>query len=170
MRAAWRDRVTSYSLLAFAAAWVLAVWQTIPPGAPGTVGPRAFPLGLGLILGGLALVLLASSYWKAAGESADDGDDPIDTAAEGDASAGWLYPRLVFSIFLVIVAYGFLMEKAGFILATLVTVSVMVGVLLKIRNPVTIVGMAVGLAFGCWLVFGKILGAYLPPGTWLSLF
>lgn len=166
MRAARLDQITGYLLLAFAAAWVLAVWQTVPAGTPGTVGPRAFPLGLGVFLGVLALVLLASGYWKAAHQSADDVGE---TGAEGDASAGLLYPRLVFSIFLVIVAYGFLMEKAGFILATLVIVSVMVGVVLKIRNPITIVGMAVGLAFGCWLVFGKILGAYLPPGTWLSL-
>src|SRR5690606_2525644 len=111
MRAARRDRLTGYLLLAFAAAWALAVWQTVPPGAPGTAGPRAFPLGLGIILGGLALLLLAGSFWKPASESADDSRE---TGAEGGDLEGWLYPRLVFSIFLVIVAYGFLMEKIGF--------------------------------------------------------
>lgn len=166
MRAAPRDQITAFVLLAFAAAWVLAVWQTIPPGAPGAVGPRAFPLGLGIVLGGLALLLLASSYWKAARGSADNGSQTDSTER---APSDWLHSRMVAATFVTIVAYGFLMEKAGFILATLVTVLVMTSVVLKIRNPVTVVGLAAGLTFGCWLVFGKILGAYLPPGTWLSL-
>ncbi len=167
MGAARRDRVTGLLLLAFAAAWVLAVWYTVPAGTSEIVGPRAFPLGLGIALGVLALVLLAASYVKPAGISTDDVEED---GAEGEALAGWLYLRLVLSLVLVIVAYGFLMEKVGFVLATLVTVAVMVGLILKIRNPLTIIGMAVGLAFGCWLLFGKILGAYLPPGTWISLF
>lgn len=167
MGAARRDRVTGILLLAFAAAWVLAVWYTVPAGTSEIVGPRTFPLGLGIALGVLALVLLAASYVKPAGISTDDVEEDD---AEGKALAGWLYLRLVLSLVLVIVAYGFLMEKVGFVLATLVTVAVMVGLILKIRNPLTIIGMAVGLAFGCWLLFGKILGAYLPPGTWISLF
>lgn len=165
MRAARRDQITAFVLLAFAAAWVLAVWHTVPPGAPGTVGPRAFPLGLGFVLGGLALLLLACSYWKGTTESDERG--PTDASEE--ASSDWLHSRMVLATFVMIVAYGFLMEKAGFALATLLTVLVMTSVVLKIRNPITVVGLAAGLTFGCWLVFGKILGAYLPPGTWLSL-
>lgn len=161
-----RDQITGFVLLAFAAAWILAVWQTVPPGAPGTVGPRAFPLGLGFLLAGLALLLLASSYWKATRGSADGGSQ---TDAAEVASSDWLHSRMIFSTFVMIIAYGYLMEKAGFVLATLVTVLVMTSVVLQIRNPVTVIGMAAGLTFGCWLVFGKILGAYLPPGTWLSL-
>ena len=167
MGAARRDRVTALLLLAFAAAWVIAVWYTIPSGSSGIVGPRTFPLCLGIALGVLALVLLAASYVKPAGVSTDDVEED---APEGEALAGWLYPRLVFSLVLVIVAYGFLMEKVGFVFATMVVVAAMVGLILKIRNPVTIIGMAVGLAFGCWLLLGKVLGAYLPPGTWTSLF
>ena len=167
MGAARRDRVTGILLLAFAAAWVLAVWYTVPAGTSEIVGPRTFPLGLGIALGVLALVLLAASFVKPAGISTDDVEEDD---AKGKALAGWLYLRLVLSLVLVIVAYGFLMEKVGFVLATLATVAVMVGLILKIRNPLTIIGMAVGLAFGCWLLFGKILGAYLPPGTWISLF
>src|SRR5690606_37788392 len=110
MGAARRDRLTGFLLLAFAAAWVLAVWYTVPEGTSGMIGPRTFPLFLGIALAGLALVLLAGSYVSPASVSMDSDEEG---SAEGKALAGWLYLRLVLSLFLVIVAYGFLMEKVG---------------------------------------------------------
>jgi hypothetical protein len=30
--------------------------------------------------------------------------------------------------------------------------------------------MSLGITAGTWLAFGVVLGAYLPRGTWISLF
>jgi putative tricarboxylic transport membrane protein len=164
MHAVLRDRVTGFVLLAFSVLWCLVVWQTIPEGTPGTVGPRAFPLGLGLALALLACFLVARSL-KDISNADDDGESGTTT----DSNHG-LYLRMVASVFVFIVVYGFLMEKIGFVVSTLVVVPALMVFVLRIRSFKSIAAMTIGLAFGCWLVFGKLLGAYMPPGTWLSLF
>ena len=171
MRAYHRDRITATALLAFAIVWCVVVWQTIPVGSPGSVGPRAFPLGLGILLAVLSgLLLLRAQVRKRIETAADEADDTPDDSTSMSGAHEGTYLRMVFSVFAVIVAYGFLMEKIGFVLATLVTIPAMMMLVLGIRDPLRIAGMAFGMTFGCWLVFGKLLGAYLPPGTWLSLF
>ena len=179
MRAYHRDRITATALLAFAIVWCVVVWQTIPVGSPGSVGPRAFPLGLGILLAVLSgLLLVRAQVRKRIETAADEADDTPDDSTSMSGAHEGTYLRMVFSVFAVIVAYGFLMEKIGFqpvpfLLTrcrTLVTIPAMMMLVLGIRDPLRIAGMAFGMTFGCWLVFGKLLGAYLPPGTWLSLF
>ena len=171
MRAYHRDRITATALLAFAIVWCVVVWQTIPVGSPGSVGPRAFPLGLGILLAVLSgLLLVRAQVRKRIETAADEADDTPDDSTSMSGAHEGTYLRMVFSVFAVIVAYGFLMEKIGFVLATLVTIPAMMMLVLGIRDPLRIAGMAFAMTFGCWLVFGKLLGAYLPPGTWLSLF
>jgi hypothetical protein len=41
---------------------------------------------------------------------------------------------------------------------------------LRIRAPLKVAAMSLGLAIGCYLVFGKLLGTYLPPGTWITIY
>ena len=157
------DRITGVVLLAFAVTWCLLVWNTIPAGTPGAVGPRAFPLFLGLALAVLAsLVLLKGFRRRVVPETvkADEDDVPSDR----------ITIMMVVALFVTITVYGFLMEKIGFVTSTLVVVPALMVLVLRVRNRKQIAGMALGLAFGCWLVFGKLLGAYMPPGTWLSLF
>ncbi len=61
------------------------------------------------------------------------------------------------------------MEQLGFLIATvLVIVTAIVGVLGLLR-PVLIAGLAVGMAGGIYLVFGKLLGVYLPHGQLIDL-
>ena len=91
-------------------------------------------------------------------------------ADEDDVPSDRITIMMVVALFVTITVYGFLMEKIGFVTSTLVVVPALMVLVLRVRNRKQIAGMALGLAFGCWLVFGKLLGAYMPPGTWLSLF
>ncbi|MCT8973907.1 tripartite tricarboxylate transporter TctB family protein [Microbaculum marinisediminis] len=164
MRAVHRDQIVGTLLLVFGALWTAVVFLTVPPGYGENVGPRAFPLGLGILLILLSALMLISGSRKAQSR-ADDAEDEDVVSATTRAEL-----RVVASVFVIIVGFGFLMEKLGFVIATVTIVSMSMWLVLGIRKPTVIAGMAIGLAGGCWLVFGKILGAYLPPGTWLSLF
>ena len=164
MRAVHRDQIVGTLLLVFGALWTAVVFLTVPSGYGEGVGPRAFPLGLGILLILLSALMLISGSRKAH-SSADDAEDEDVVSATTRAEL-----RVVASVFVIIVGFGFLMEKLGFVIATVTIVSMSMWLVLGIRKPTVIAGMAIGLAGGCWLVFGKILGAYLPPGTWLSLF
>jgi small-conductance mechanosensitive channel len=165
MHAAHRDQIVGSLLLIFGAVWTAVVYLTVPQGFGDGIGPRAFPLFLGILLVFLSALLLISGFRKARAkpEQADEEDGAASTVTRTDV-------RMVGSVFVIIIAYGFLMQKVGFEIATLAVVTTTMWLVLGIRKPITIIAMAVGLTAGCWLVFGQILGAYLPPGTWLSLF
>ena len=70
--------------------------------------------------------------------------------------------RMVATVFGIIVAFGFLMEKIGFV-ATVLIVAASCGWYSASAPAVLVAGMAIGMAVGCWVVFGQMLGAYLPP-------
>lgn len=161
MRAARRDRLVGSLLLAFAAAWTATVYLTVPAGFGDSLGPRAFPLYLGVALVVLSGLMLLGTFRQTGVADETDEQTAKSTARTDLKTAG--------SVFAIIVAYGFLMQKTGFVIATLIIVAAAMGLVLGIRRPVPIALMAVGIAFGCWLIFGEILGAYLPPGTWVSL-
>jgi putative tricarboxylic transport membrane protein len=152
--------ITGLVLLGLALVWSVLVVQTIPAGlGDGDVGPRAFPLLLGIILAVLSAVMVVKSLLNT--DQIDEPDSPL--------RGGKLEVKIVLSVFMIIMSYGFLFEKIGFLLATLVVVAAMLLLILKSRKPMLIASMAIGLAVGCWLVFGKLVGAYLPHGSWISL-
>jgi hypothetical protein len=62
------------------------------------------------------------------------------------------------------------MEPLGFIVSTILIVAAIMVVILRMRAPVMIAAMSVGISLGCYLVFGKLLGTYLPPGTWITIY
>ncbi|MGI9480776.1 MAG: tripartite tricarboxylate transporter TctB family protein [Hyphomicrobiales bacterium] len=157
--AASRDRTTGLVLLAFALVWSVTVYQTIPGGqGEGDVGPRAFPLMFGICLMVLSAIMVVASYRP--GEWA--GEESVEAVT-------WAKIKIALSVFGLVLAYGFLLFKIGFVLATpLVAAAAMWGIL-EIRNIKQIAAMAFGITAGCWLVFGKLLGAYLPPGTWITI-
>ncbi|MGI9374369.1 MAG: tripartite tricarboxylate transporter TctB family protein [Hyphomicrobiales bacterium] len=157
--AASRDRITGLVLLAFGLVWSAIVYQTIPGGqGEGDVGARAFPLIFGIGLMVLSFLLVMRSY-KPIEDPKEDKVEPINL----------FKLKIAFSVFALVVAYGFLLFKIGFLLATPFVVAVTMWVILQIRSPRTIAAMAIGITLGCWLVFGKLLGAYLPPGTWITI-
>ncbi|MEJ2432153.1 MAG: tripartite tricarboxylate transporter TctB family protein, partial [Pseudolabrys sp.] len=69
-----------------------------------------------------------------------------------------------------LVVYGLLLEPLGFIPSTILVVAAIMIFVLRLRTPIAIAAMAIGLSLGCYLVFGKLLGTYLPPGTWITIY
>lgn len=157
-----RSRIAGVVLLALALVWIALVYQTIAPGQGGEVGPRAFPLFFGYVLAVLSLILLVQSFWGSADEE-DESDSPAASALPGE----WMAVAITVGS---LVVYGMLLEPFGFIPSTAFMVAVVMVFGLRVRSPVAVVGMAVGLSLGCYLVFGKLLGTYLPPGEIITIY
>jgi putative tricarboxylic transport membrane protein len=157
------DIILSTMLLVVSALWCWGVVATIPGAEDGSrLGARGFPLGLGLLLGGLSLIILLRSFRQSGGEkTGDPGDTP-------DISRGvevWAISATVG----LLVGYAALLEYTGFVIATATIVAIAVGPVLGIWRPKLIAGMSVGLSLGIYLVFGKLLGVYLPYGKLINL-
>lgn len=158
-----RDRITGLILLAFGLIWSVVVYWTIPAGqGDGVVGPRAFPLLLGLILSALAALMVVRSL-KA------DADRAARHEEEQQQELSWLEIQITGGIFLLLLLYGFLMEKTGFLIATMTIVIVAFFGLLAVRKPIPVLIFAFCISVGSWLIFNKLLGTYLPLGSWISL-
>ncbi len=157
-----RNRISGAVLLAVALVWIVLVYQTIAPGQGAEeVGPRAFPLFFGYVLAGLSLLLLVQSFRPAAPDQDDEPDEPSSPPGEWTAvvvAVGGL------------VVYGMLLEPFGFIPSTAFMVTVIMWFGLRVRSLVLVAGMAIGLSLGCYLVFGKLLGTYLPPGEIITIY
>lgn len=157
-----QDILAGSLLMIFSILWVGVVWSTVP--VDEGVGPRAFPLWLGValaVLSGLLLVKgLRGTYYTS---------DDYEYATETTVSRGFRL-LMVATVCGIIAVYGFLMQKIGFVPATVITVAGTLIFVLGERRPLFVIGMALGIAFGAWVAFGQILGAYMPPGTWITLF
>lgn len=161
-----QDLIAGSVLLLLAITWTVTVWLTVPVGYG--VGPRAFPLWLGLALVVLSALLLLKGLfggYKPLAADAHAGADDLEAILPLRKRLG-----LVATVCGVIVAYGWMMPRLGFVLATGITVAVTLVGPLGERRPLLVAGMAVGIAVGTWLAFGKLLGAYMPSGSWLSIF
>ncbi len=159
MSATLRDRIAGSALLAVALVWIVLVYQTIPPNQGTEVGPRGFPLFFGIVLAALSLLLLAQSF-RARPEAADEESGP---ALPGEITA-------VILTIAGFVAYGMLLEPFGFMPTTAFIVAVILYFVLRVRSLLLIGSMAIGLSLGCYLVFGKLLGTYLPPGQIITIY
>ena len=153
-----RDRITGAVLLAVALVWIILVYQTIEPSQGIAAGPRAFPLFFGIVLLWMAILLLVQSLLT------DATDEPEVTAAT---------PNEISSVVATVgslVLFGLILEPLGFIPSTIIVVAAMMVLVLRIYAPLKVAAMSVGLALGCYLVFGKLLGTYLPPGTVITIY
>ena len=159
MTAQGRDRLAGGILLVFAAAWCWGTVAMIPAGVgAGPVGPRGFPLGLGLLLAALSALLVVSSFVtrpEEADEAPQDGTLGVELWA-------------VASTLAILVGYGALMYATGFIIATVAAVSAALVLVLGKRSWRLVGGLSLGTAFGAYIVFNKVLGVYLPHGRWLD--
>ncbi|TCP41816.1 tripartite tricarboxylate transporter TctB family protein [Rhodovulum marinum] len=157
------DVIAGGLLLVFALGWTGAVWLTVPEGYG--VGPRAFPFWLGVALAVLSALLLAKGLRGSYAPEAPDAEDLPRAAVPILLRLG-----LVAAVCGIIAGYGVLMQKIGFVPATVLTVAGTLVFVLGERRPLVVGGMALGIALGAWLAFGQVLGAYMPRGTWISLF
>lgn len=158
-----KDVVSGGLLMVAGAVWTGMVVATIPAGTGGgDVGARAFPLFLGVALVVMAASLLLLGFKVRPASSAplampgDESEVPMRASAFG--------PALL--IFVHIVAYGLIMEKIGFLFASILTVASIMLICVGDRSPVRVVAMSLGVPLGVWLVFGKLFGVYLTPGSW----
>ena len=159
------DVIAGSILLLFAIAWTVTVWLTVPDGYG--VGPKAFPFWLGIALAVLSALLLLKGLLGTYDLTSND-DDPADAAAATIPFRTRL--GIVATVCGIIIAFGWLMPKIGFVAAAALTVAVTLVGPLGERRPLLVAGMAVGIAIGAWLAFGQILGAYMPSGSWISIF
>jgi putative tricarboxylic transport membrane protein len=167
MNTVLRDRILGLVLSVIAIAWSAAVYLTIPAGgADGAIGPRAFPLLLGIVLLTLSVLLFLRSL-RGSGDGAREASMVDVSEDERTISADEI--RIAGGIFLLLIAYGVLMEKVGFLLATPPVIALLMAGLLGQRKPLFVIGLALALTAACWGIFGKLLGVYLPHGSWISL-
>lgn len=164
MNVTQRNRVVGLALLTIAVIWSVLVYMTVPVGHDGPIGPRDFPLLLGICLAALAAFMVV---WPGGGDAEDE--PAAGVTAPQPAHSVWQEVRVAGGMFLLIMVYGFLMEKLGFLIATVIIVLVSLVGFLGERRPVFAVLFALGVGVGSWLIFGKLLGAYLPVGSWYSI-
>jgi putative tricarboxylic transport membrane protein len=153
------DRWLGLVLFLFALAWCGIVVTTIPPGFEGEPGPRGFPLLLGIALGALGLCLSTSAFLGRAGLEADQ--DRIEPVSRSEV-------RVVGLTILVFLAYAFLLDKLGFLVATPAMVALALWLIAGQRSWAKVLLLAAGISIGSYLVFGILIAAHLPEGAWLQ--
>jgi putative tricarboxylic transport membrane protein len=156
------DRLAGTILLLIALLWIAGVFWTIPDvaGGGGRIGPRGFPLSMGVLLAVLSVLMIARSF--AGSATAVDGQDK----ARFDGAEVWA----LIATFGFLAGYVALLAWLGFVVATTVATAAFLIVALKKRSLPLIVGMSLGLAFGVWLILGKLMGVYLPHGAIIDWF
>jgi putative tricarboxylic transport membrane protein len=153
------DRWLGIVLVLFALAWSWAVVATIPPGWEGEAGPRGFPLLLGGALGALGLYMSVSAFRSHPAPAADE--DRIEPPTRSEV-------RTVGLTMLVFLAYAFLLDKLGFLVATPIMVAGALWLVVGQRSWLTILILAAGLTVGSYLVFSVLMPVRLPEGSWLE--
>jgi hypothetical protein len=156
------DRLAGGILLAVALAWTAGAYWTIPGGADvGQIGPRGFPLGMGILLALLSLTLIGSSYVTREYDAAE---------AKGPPIARWAEIWALTATFGFLCVYVVLLDLFGFLIATIVAVAAFLVIALDKRSPRLIAVIALGLAVGIWLILDKAMGVYLPRGSIIDWF
>jgi hypothetical protein len=160
MTSVQRDRLAGGILLLVAVLWIVGVYWTIPEVAGGArVGPRGFPLAMGVLLAGLSLFMIVGSLFG--GEVADEAREVSDTSADIWALA---------STFGFLGGYILLLDWFGFLVGTVAATALFLVLVLKRRSPRMVAAVSLGLALTIWLVLGKAMGVYLPRGSLIDWF
>lgn len=153
------DRWLGPLMMLLALLWLVLVYQYIPSSREeGELGPRAFPVVLGVALLGLGGLITASAVTN--GRKALLYPEKPATRREITVVAG---------TFGLLLLFAFLMEKAGFLIATPVVVLLTMVGILQMRNWLFILQMTAGVTLVCWLFFVVLLKIPMPQGSWLWL-
>ena len=140
------DRRLSLGLLAVSAGYLAAALAiTSPEGGYATVGPRTFPLAIGV---GLA----ASALWV--------GFRPEARGGRAAPAPDW---RAAAPSALCLLVYTFLFEPAGYLVATTAFIAVEAR-LLGSRRWRRDLAASLVIAMSVYALFGSLLGIRLPPG------
>jgi putative tricarboxylic transport membrane protein len=155
------DRLAGIVLLLVALLWIAGVFWTVPDAAgdSGRVGPRGFPLAMGVMLAALSALMILMSF--AGGADAERG-------GEGRFDRAELWALI--STFGFLAGYVVLLALVGFVVATAVSIAAFLVFALDKRSPPLVAGMSLGFAFGIWLILGKAMGVYLPHGSIVDWF
>ena len=145
------NRALGVSLTMVAIVWLWLVGTYIPDiPTEGEPGPRAFPF----LLGGLLAILGVALTFQ-------PGPEGPGLHAAGDGR------RLAVITFGLLIAYAFVLDKAGFIASTIALMIALMAGILGLRRWVLIGSLAVGFTVTCWAVFVSLLGVPLPGGSWM---
>lgn len=141
------DRLLGIALIGLAAFVAVQAINLEVPFSYEPVGPRAFPLGLAILLAGLSLVLV------------------FKPGADGH----WPHKALTLRLLLVLgllLAYAMLFTRLGFISTSLLVVAALARLFGASNGKALITGVL--LSAGSYVLFTEGLGIALPTGTWLA--
>lgn len=140
------DRRLALGLFALGAAYLAAGWTIpSPEGGYATVGPRAFPLAIGI-----GLTAAALRIGLRPGRQGDP-DGPADWRAAGPSALCFLL-------------YAVLLEPVGYLPATTAFITVEAR-LLGSRRWRRDLAASIVVAASVYALFGSLLGIRLPPGV-----
>ena len=148
------DRRLGATLVLIALAWLWFVYTEIPAAGTEWPGPRGFPLLLGVVL-----AFLGASMALAPQTANQEPGSPIPDPRSR---------RIAVGICALLILYAYLLERAGFLAATLILIALTMVAVLRIRRRVFVVGFAAAFSVGCWVVFDLLLGIPLPRGIWIA--
>ncbi|WP_304526253.1 tripartite tricarboxylate transporter TctB family protein [Halomonas sp. I5-271120] len=141
------DRLLGIVLIGLAAFVAVQAIQLEVPFSYEPVGPRAFPLGLSILLAGLSLVLI------------------FKPGADGHWPNRALSIRLLLVLGLLL-AYAMLFTRLGFVPTSLMVVAA----LARLFDATWIKALITGVLMSAcsYVLFTEGLGIALPTGTWLA--
>lgn len=155
------DRWLGPCLMLLAVIWLWLAYTYIPGArSEAEPGPRAFPILLGVVLLGLGAVITVSALFASRRPGPRE-ELPAVQRRE---------VFIVTGTFVLLTLYAFLLEKAGFVVSTLLVVVIAMRGLLRNQSWVLTLAMAAGTTLFCWLLFAVLLEAPLPRGSWRWLF
>lgn len=153
------DRWLGPVIALLALVWLVLVYMYIPGSRNvGEPGPRAFPIVLGSSLFVLGILMTVSGRRAMAKHE-----------ASAEKSVTRREATIVASTFGLLMLYAFLMEGAGFLIATPIVVLLAMWGILRMRNWLFMLLMAGGVTATCWLFFVWLLGTPMPYGSWFWL-
>ena len=147
------DRACALVLLGIAIAACIGASRHVV-GTFNDPGPGLFPMGLGVVLGVLSLIILGGGILAARREKQESG---AAEALSGKVSKEALY------VIGSLVAFGVLLVPLGFLLTTFLVFASLLRLVADRRWSLVLGGAAV-LALGSYLIFDILLGVTLPRG------
>jgi hypothetical protein len=128
------------------AGFVLAAWTGLDLGSWRRLGPGAFPLGLGVILVALGVIVAAGDLRR-----------PFDVLPPDQRAIG--------AVAAAVAVFALLAERAGVLPAVAASVLVMSSLVGALRWPGRLM-LAVGVTAGVWAVFLWALGLPMQAVVW----